>query len=142
MIAIDTNVLVYSVDYQEAVKQTVAMELLARLQREGDTILLWQALGEFARWLTTNERNGAITRDEMSGWLKDIRGSFPLVMPTPAVLDRALDLAGRYSLSHWDSMLLAACLEAGIETLYTEDIGAPRKIDALELVNPFQDSTG
>ncbi|QDU54085.1 PIN domain-containing protein [Aeoliella mucimassa] len=30
-----------------------------------------------------------------------------------------------------------ACLEAGVTTRYTEDIGAPRRIESLELVNPF-----
>jgi predicted nucleic acid-binding protein len=62
---------------------------------------------------------------------------FRLTMPTPAVLDRALDLADRYSLSHWDSMLLGACLEAGVVTLYTEDMGAPTRYDGVQLVNPF-----
>jgi predicted nucleic acid-binding protein len=58
-------------------------------------------------------------------------------MPTAEVLDRALDLTGRYSLSHWDSMLLGACQEAGVTRLYTEDMGAPTTYDGVELVNPF-----
>ena len=58
-------------------------------------------------------------------------------MPTASVLDRALELTGKYSLSHWDSMLLGACLEAGVDTLYTEDMGAPTAYDGIRLVNPF-----
>jgi len=34
-------------------------------------------------------------------------------------------------------MILAACRVAGATRLYTEDIGAPREIDGIELVNPF-----
>ncbi len=34
-------------------------------------------------------------------------------------------------------MLLGACLEAGIDTLYTEDMGSPRTIEGVKLVNPF-----
>jgi predicted nucleic acid-binding protein len=52
------------------------------------------------------------------------RRLFPVALPTLGVVDRALDLTGRYSLSHWDSMLLGACLEANVNTLYTEDMGA------------------
>lgn len=37
--------------------------------------------------------------------------------------------AHQYSLSHWDSMILGACKEAAVATLYTEDMGAPRIID-------------
>ena len=30
-----------------------------------------------------------------------------------------------------------ACLEAGVDTLYTEDMGAPTKYDEVQLINPF-----
>ena len=58
-------------------------------------------------------------------------------MPTPAVLDKALDLSLRYSLSHWDSMLLGACIEAKVTQLFTKDMGALRQIDTVQLTNPF-----
>ena len=62
---------------------------------------------------------------------------FPVKLPTLRVVDHALSLADRYSLSHWDSMLLGACKDAGVVTVYTEDIGAPIDIDGITLVNPF-----
>ena len=34
-------------------------------------------------------------------------------------------------------MILGACKDAGIQTLYKEDMGAPRSIDSIQLVNPF-----
>jgi predicted nucleic acid-binding protein len=34
-------------------------------------------------------------------------------------------------------MLLAACLEAGVTVLYTEDMGSPVVYDGLQLLNPF-----
>lgn len=58
-------------------------------------------------------------------------------MPAPAVLDRAVILADRHSLSHWDSMIVAACIEGGITQLYTEDMGSPRQIETVQLINPF-----
>lgn len=78
-----------------------------------------------------------MSRRESRRYLAAVRSSFTFVLPTPAVLDRALDLTDRFSLSHWDSMLLAACLEAGATRLYTEDMGAPIQYDSLQLVNPF-----
>lgn len=137
MNAIDTNILVYTVDQNEIIKRGVAKELVRRLQHESDTLLMWQVLAEYARWLTSGRQAPMLTRGQIREYLQNIRAGFPLAMPTPAVLDIALDLAERYSLSHWDSMLLGACVDAGVTTLYTEDIGAPRKIDSLELVNPF-----
>ena len=58
-------------------------------------------------------------------------------MPSLAVMVEALDLSGRYSLSHWDSMILGACKVAKITTLFTEDMGAPRSIDGIQLIDPF-----
>jgi PiT family inorganic phosphate transporter len=56
---------------------------------------------------------------------------------TQAVVGAALSLGERFSLSHWDSMVLGACRTAGATRLYTEDLGAPRIIDGIELINPF-----
>ncbi len=51
--------------------------------------------------------------------------------------NRALELSGRFRLSHWDSMLFGACLEAGVSTLFTEDMGSPIAYESVQLVNPF-----
>lgn len=137
MNAIDTNILIYDVDYDEASKQAVAAELCQKLALEGDVVLPWQVLAEFARWLTSRQHASRMKREEVLFCLNKSRHMFPLAMPKPACLDHALDLADRHTLSHWDSMLVAACLEAGVTTLYTEDMGPPRKIGTLELINPF-----
>jgi predicted nucleic acid-binding protein len=61
----------------------------------------------------------------------------PLALPTAAAFDAAMRLADRFSLSHRDSMLVGACQAAGATRLYTEDMGAPRTIDGIELINPL-----
>jgi len=137
MNAVDTNVLIYRFDFQEPKKQPLAEALLARLAAEGQTRLLWQAAGELLNQLSRWVRLAQITPAELQMYFAEVRTMFPIIMPTPHCLDRAPSLAERHTLSHWDSMLVAACLEAGVTKLYTEDMGAPRKIDALELINPF-----
>lgn len=137
MNAIDTNILVYAIDQAELAKRDVASNLIDTLSHEAETLLLWQVLAEYARWLTSRRHAKLVSDDQVRFYLDNVRDSFPLVMPRPQVLDTALDIASRYSLSHWDSMLLGACVEAGVTTLYTEDMGAPRTIDTLALVNPF-----
>ena len=49
----------------------------------------------------------------------------------------SFDLRSRFSLSHWDSMLLAACKEAGVTTLFSEDMDSGTDYDGLTIVNPF-----
>lgn len=138
MIAIDTNILIYSIDHDEPEKRAKACQLLRVLRRPPvETVLPWQVVTEFTRYLRSRQDRGELPRTALLRYLNLYRRWFPIVTPTEAVLDRALDLTGRYSLSHWDSLLVAACLEAGVRTLYTEDMGSPAVLDGLNVVNPF-----
>jgi predicted nucleic acid-binding protein len=138
MNALDTNVFIYRLDRHDPVKQAKARALLRRLRAaSAPTVLVWQVLGELVRQLRSWQDQGRLTRPKLLRYAAAVRKEFPLTMPTPAVLDEALDLAGRYSLSHWDSMLLGACKVAGVTTLYTEDMGAPIRYDGIQLINPF-----
>ena len=138
MNAVDTNILLYSVDRSEPTKQLKAQQLLEQLRSGNEpVILLWQVLGEAAQQLRRWRDRGKLTPAEFSQYVQAFRHLFPLALPTAEVFDRAIGLIERYSLSHWDSMLLGACQSAGATRLYTEDIGAPRHIDDLELINPF-----
>jgi len=138
MNAVDTNVLIYRLDRADPVKQAKARDLLRRLIADTEpTVLPWQVLGELVRQLRSWQDQRRMSRHALLHFVAAFRRLFPLAMPTPAVLDRALDLTGRYPLSHWDSMLLGACIEANVDTLYTEDMGAPTTCDGVRLVNPF-----
>ena len=138
MIAIDTNILIYSLDVSEPVKQAKAQHLLRQLVASAKpTVLLWQVLGELVQRLRRWKDQGQLTETEFENHVRQFRGMFPLILPTATVLDHALDFSKRFSLSHWDSMILGACREANVTTLYTEDMGAPRVIDSIQLANPL-----
>ncbi len=138
MNAVDTNVLVYRLDHRDEVKRAKACALLQRLAAgEAAPVLLWQVLAELIGQLRRWERKGEISRKALLQYIGVFRRIFTLTLPSAAVIDVALDLSGRYSLSHWDSMLLGACTQAGVTTLYTEDMGAPVSYDGIQLVNPF-----
>jgi predicted nucleic acid-binding protein len=138
MNAIDTNVLIYRLDRRDLVKRSKARDLLQHLSATPtSTVLLWQVAGEFVRQLRSWKDQGQINQVALEAYVNVLRNLFPLSMPNPNVLSEAIRLADRYSLSHWDSMLLAACIEAQVDTLYTEDMGAPLTIEGIQLINPF-----
>jgi predicted nucleic acid-binding protein len=138
MNAVDTNIFLYSIDRSEPAKQLKAQQLLLQLRAAPrPTFLMWQVLGELGRQLRRWRDLGKLTPAEFEQHIQTFRHLFPLVLPTPAVFDLTLSLADRFSLSHWDAMILGACLTAGITTLYTEDMGAPRNIDGIQLINPL-----
>jgi predicted nucleic acid-binding protein len=137
MNAVDTNVLVYAIDPTEPVKQAKAVALLAQLTTPPvDTILTWQAAAEYLCCLRRWQSQGRILATDVTVGLNATLALFPLVLPRAAVLQRSLDLSSRYSLSHWDSMLLAACLEANVDTLYSEDFSNGATYDSVKVVNP------
>jgi predicted nucleic acid-binding protein len=94
-------------------------------------------LGELTQQLRRWRDQGRLTPAEFAQHVQAFRHIFPLALPRVEAFDDALDIAERFSLSHWDSMLLGACRTGGATRLYTEDMGAPRTIDGIELINPF-----
>ena len=138
MNAVDTNIFVYFVDRDEPSKRAKAIELLDCLVREEvETILLWQVAAEFLNCLRRWENEGRINRHEVLGNYNRLEAMFRCVPPSQPVLRKSLDLCSRYSLSHWDAMLVAACIEAGVHTLYSEDLSSGTQYDSVKVVNPF-----
>jgi predicted nucleic acid-binding protein len=55
-----------------------------------------------------------------------------------ATIHTALDIRERYSFSWYDSLIVAAALEANCDTLYSEDMQNSQVINGrLSIVNPF-----
>ena len=137
MNAVDTNVLVYAIDRDEAIKQAKANELLARLSHSSETVLLWQVASEFLAVLRRWQDAKRMTADEAGMAFRITRGMFPLRLPRKRILKTSTDLRSRFHLSHWDSMLLAACKDARVDRLYSEDMDPGTDYDGVRIENPF-----
>ena len=70
--------------------------------------------------------------------LRDLQKVWSTILPAWKMLDRLTGLRSDYCLSIWDGLLVAACLEAGVQRLFTEDFDAYARIETLEIVNPFR----
>lgn len=138
MNAVDTNVLVYAVDANEPEKQSRAISFLNSLiDAAAPVVLPWQVSVEFLACLRRWESRQLITRSQTITYVEQLEETYEIVLPTRDVLSRSLELSSRHSLSHWDSLLVAACIEVGVETLYSEDLSAGTRYDSVENVNPF-----
>lgn len=138
MNAVDTNVFVYALDADEPNKQAKAHGLFQRLAlSSGSTVLPWQVAGELLSNLRKRELAGRMTASEVEAHFRNFLAMFPLAIPTVRVFSAYFNLHASFSLSHWDSMLLAACKEAGVTTLFSEDLDPGTDYDGLTVVNPF-----
>ncbi len=106
-------------------------------QKSQPLILPWQVAVEFVGCLRRWENAGRIGRDDTLAYKNQFLDAQPIVMPFPTTLQLSLDLSGRYKLSHWDSLLIAACLEAGVDSLYSEDLDVSMTYDSVSVINPF-----
>ena len=62
----------------------------------------------------------------------------PLILPTDANLSRAKELHLARGASLWDGLILAACVEAGVEIFYCEDLPGFDNFEGRRVVNPFK----
>ena len=137
MNAIDTNILVYAFDDAEPVKRLKAESLLDRLIESADTVLLWQVAVEFLGCLRRWQATGRVSADDVFDFFEEVLLSFPLVVPGREVLLQSQRLFSSVSLSHWDSLVIAACCDAQIDTLYSEDMQHEQVYDGVRVINPF-----
>lgn len=136
MNAVDTNILLYVHDPRDPGKQATATALL---QSMTDGVLLWQVACEY---IAASRRLEPFGYSRAQAWrdISDLRRVWTTILPSWSVLERAELLLDSYSLSFWDAMIIAACLEAGLTRLYSEDFDAYPHVDGLEIVNPFAGS--
>jgi predicted nucleic acid-binding protein len=133
MVALDTNVLIYCCDERDPRRQRIALDLVAETT-EG--VLPWQVACEFIA-ASRKLADQGFTAAQAWQRLAEFLGLFPLLMPTPAVLERARSLHIEQQWAFWDATLVSACIESGVTRLYSEDLPGRAKIASLEIVSPF-----
>jgi predicted nucleic acid-binding protein len=123
----DTNVLLYLLAGDA--KAGKAEALLAA----GGTISV-QVLNEFA---STASRKLKMTWPEIREFLATIRAICEVVPVTVEIHEKGIDLAERYGVSFYDSLILAAAHAAGCSVVYSEDMQHGQRFRDVTVRNPF-----
>ena len=134
MIGIDTNVLIYACDQANPRRQQIALDLITSTE---DGVLLWQVACEFISASRKLSKQGFTS---IHAWnrLAEFRELLSLVLPSEAILDRAKGLQLTRGASFWDTLILAACAEAGVEIFYSEDLPGFDDYEGVRVINPFK----
>jgi predicted nucleic acid-binding protein len=133
MTALDTNVLIYACDRADSRKQQIALDLITDTV---DGVLLWQVAGEFISASRKLAKQGFTSQDAWNR-LAEFRDVFPLVLPLTNALSRAQELHLLHNVAFWDAMILASCVMANVDTLYSEDVPGNINI-GVRVINPFE----
>ena len=78
-----------------------------------------------------------MTTAEAEQYLGTVFRPLLAVQSSPALYSEALVLAGKHRLSWYDSLIVAAAMEAGCSLLYSEDLQSGRRFGDLRIENPF-----
>jgi predicted nucleic acid-binding protein len=132
---LDTNVLIYAVTEDDP-RSAQAEELLA-----SGGVLSVQVLNEFV---------SVVRRKILMSWtdVTQALDAFRILCPSPLPItmethETALRIAAKHSYNIYDALVIAAALEAGCATLYSEDLHDGQTIDGqLTIRNPFAQSSG
>jgi predicted nucleic acid-binding protein len=133
---LDTNIFVYEAGKRFPEKQVVAAQVIAESLQSATGTISFQVVQEFFS-VAFRRFNPPMTPPEAEEYLVLTLAQFRTVHSSYALYQRALELSRSYSLSWYDSLIVAAALEADCQILYTEDLQHGQKFGSLEVQNPF-----
>jgi predicted nucleic acid-binding protein len=134
---LDTNIFIYALENSPAEKATIAQGLIAKAIAEGAGIISYQVVQECLNAVTGKARL-ALSPDELRSLLDDTLLPLCQVFPdAPGFYASALDIRQRYKFHFYDSLIVAAALQARCDRLYSEDMQHGQAIGALRIENPF-----
>ncbi len=131
---IDTNVLVYAIESEgsDVHKSSAARDLL----RTENICISTQVLGEFFNAVTSARRASPLKRDEAAAWIQ-LWKRFDVRDITVSHVDLALEIANRYQLSYYDSLIISAAKHAACQIVYSEDMSDGQNYNSVTVSNPF-----
>ena len=133
----DSNVFVYLFDEAAPDKRGIAQSLVRNAIETRSACISHQVVQE-----TLNVLTRKFVRAPTSAHAQAFFEQFLLPLwqgkPCQALFTEALRLKSRYQFSFYDSLIVAAALEAGCKRLLSEDLQHGQRIEGLRIENPFR----
>jgi predicted nucleic acid-binding protein len=131
----DTNVLVYTDDHDAPEKQARALELVEEARLGGWGVLSTQVLQEYFAAATRKLGvSSVIARRKV-----ELFARFDLAILDLSDVLGAIDLHRLHGIGFWNGLIVQAARRTSCAVLLSENLQAGRRIDGLEIRNPFPD---
>ena len=134
---IDTNIFVYQLERLDARKADIADGLIENGIETQTACISFQVIQEY---INTAIRKAEIplTEEELRKYLVDVLAPLYRVQPDIRLYQKALEIRFRYRFGFYDALIVAAAVEAGCKTLYTEDLTHGQQVEGVTITNPFR----
>jgi predicted nucleic acid-binding protein len=130
---LDTNVLVYLFDCDEASKKAIAEEIFSNYAR---IHLSTQVLQEF--YVTVTRKLGRPMAPEQALIAVEEFQTFPVAVITNHLVAKGIRRSIDSSLSFWDALIVETALAEKADLLVTEDLQDGWQIGSMRIWNPFK----
>jgi predicted nucleic acid-binding protein len=133
---LDTNIFVYSFDRNAVAKSRRAGQLIRTALNTQKGMTSYQVVQEFFN-LALQRFAKPMKTDEAEIYFSTVFRPLLTVHSSPALYLEAMHLQGRYRLPWYDSLIVAAAIQAQCELLLTEDLQHGQRFGDLRIENPF-----
>lgn len=134
---IDTNLFVYQLEALDKRKGAIAERIIRHGIESRTACISFQVVQEC---LNTMLRKAEIplTVEQTRNYLETALEPLFRVSASIPLYQRSLDIQARYRYGFYDSLIIAAALNAGCTRLYSEDLQHDQQIEGLTIENPFE----
>jgi len=133
---LDTNIFIYLFDDTAPAKRNTAQALINSGLSDGTAVISHQVVQETLNVLT-RKLPAPATPEQARRFMDSVLTPLWRIMPSHDLYRRGLELQSRYRYSFYDSLIIAAALEAGCTRLYSEDLQDGARIEGMTTTNPF-----
>ena len=134
---LDSNIFVYLFDEGAHEKRSIAEAITRNAIEARAGCISFQVVQETLNVLT-RKLAVPVTNADAQGFLHKMLMPLWRVMPSQKLYSEAIALQRRLRLSFYDSLIVAAALEAGCKRLLTEVMKDGQRIEGLRIENPFK----
>jgi predicted nucleic acid-binding protein len=136
---LDTNIFVYAFLASEPRKRAKAVELIEACLGSGRGCISYQVVQEFAN-VARKKFASILSASDCKAFIDAAMQPLNRVASSTSLIHTALDLQDELRYSFYDCVMVAAALQSGADTLYTEDLQHWQLVrGSLRIVNPFLD---
>ena len=135
---LDTNILVYQFDDTHPAKQKRARDLVREALTIGSGMCSTQVVNEFCN-LALRRFAVPMSAVDCGMYVDSVLAPLCTVGWSHSLVREALRIVERWQAAWYDALIIAAAIEGGAGTLYSEDLQDGMRFGSVQVRNPFAD---
>lgn len=133
---IDTNIFAYAFDRSNSNKREKASALIKTHLENRTAVISYQVVQEFIN-VSYRKFTKPMTLRELERYIENVLSHMWGVYSSKDLIYSAIGIKEKFMFSFYDSLIIAAALEGGCSTLYSEDLQHEQKIYTVQIIDPF-----